>query len=367
MDNFKFIKVGDVSIIESKVVPPLTAFEETGQEDRSLTSIAIEQGSLLICTANTDLYLKAKVKPDDPTDYYYFWKILSLDVFAEKFTDENIGTIHAWPSSAPIPPSYLPCDGSVFDASLFPSLARVLGTNVTPDFRGRYLKGTPPNGVVGTSGNSKTARPQNLSLKATGTTAPDGIHSHTANQVTTSQSVGEQVAISGTTASSGGHWHKAADKKVDVVNVSYGTSFHIAPGVGGAHELLYDFNEVNTSVAGAHTHTFSGNVTIQPHTHTVTPVLQNSTAHTHNIDIALTEANWDDATEPNHVNIIWIIKANTSNSPIKLGGPIADLPTNPAQYQTFLFIESGTGSLINIYYKAGFWFKVSDNTTYIPQ
>lgn len=53
-----------------------------------------------------------------------------------------LGTIVAFAGSAEsIPDGWLPCDGSVINSGTYPHLITLLGTNVTPDLRGRTLIG----------------------------------------------------------------------------------------------------------------------------------------------------------------------------------------------------------------------------------
>lgn len=46
-------------------------------------------------------------------------------------------SVPAWVSACSIAP-WIPCDGGGFSTSAYPNLAMLLGTNVTPDLRGRY-------------------------------------------------------------------------------------------------------------------------------------------------------------------------------------------------------------------------------------
>lgn len=57
-----------------------------------------------------------------------------------------VGTILAYASDS-IPLGWLLCDGSSFDADAYSALAQVLGSNVLPDLRGRFLEGA--NGNLG--------------------------------------------------------------------------------------------------------------------------------------------------------------------------------------------------------------------------
>lgn len=64
-----------------------------------------------------------------------------------KVGDGNVGDIKAI-SSENIPYGWLLCDGSTFDETLYPALNLVLGKNVLPDLKGRFLEGA--NGNLGT-------------------------------------------------------------------------------------------------------------------------------------------------------------------------------------------------------------------------
>jgi hypothetical protein len=59
----------------------------------------------------------------------------------------GLAVISAWWDNGGSPPSgCLRCDGSPFDPAVYPELAAHLGASVTPDLRGRFLRGTDAPG-----------------------------------------------------------------------------------------------------------------------------------------------------------------------------------------------------------------------------
>jgi hypothetical protein len=60
----------------------------------------------------------------------------------------KIGTIISWASSVEDPPHFLRCDGSVFDAAIYPELMAILGDNHTPNLDTDFIwfrNDTAPN------------------------------------------------------------------------------------------------------------------------------------------------------------------------------------------------------------------------------
>ena len=60
----------------------------------------------------------------------------------------TVGEIKMWPSATP-PANHFICDGTIFSATQYPELARVLGGNRLPDMRDRFVRGYNPNGNKG--------------------------------------------------------------------------------------------------------------------------------------------------------------------------------------------------------------------------
>ena len=60
----------------------------------------------------------------------------------------TIGEIKMWPTTTP-PADHLICDGSRFNAATYPELRQVLGTDVLPDMRDRFVRGYNPTGNKG--------------------------------------------------------------------------------------------------------------------------------------------------------------------------------------------------------------------------
>jgi hypothetical protein len=82
-----------------------------------------------------------------------------------------VGTVIMWAGQT-LPPSYLLCDGSTFNAVTFPTLNTVLGGNKLPDMRGMFVKGgAAPNFV---QQNYKTALPTGSAF----VTSTEGNHVH---------------------------------------------------------------------------------------------------------------------------------------------------------------------------------------------
>ena len=60
----------------------------------------------------------------------------------------TVGEIKMWPTTHP-PADHFICDGTIFSATQYPELARVLGGNRLPDMRDRFVRGYNPNGNKG--------------------------------------------------------------------------------------------------------------------------------------------------------------------------------------------------------------------------
>ena len=94
-----------------------------------------------------------------------------------KFTEENVmpvGSIIAWFATQP-PKGWYMCNGSSFSGSQNPVLSALLGSNSTPNLKGRYL-------VMGGDDGLPTVRnqvPQSTALPTAGfTTSSAGAHTH---------------------------------------------------------------------------------------------------------------------------------------------------------------------------------------------
>lgn len=111
-----------------------------------------------------------------------------------------------WPSTS-VPRGFAAMTGQSFDKTVYPRLAAVYTSGVLPDMRGQTIKGAPSGRTL-------------LSLEG------DGIKSHT---------------------------HSADDNAVD-----YGTKTTSSFDYGTKTSSTYDYAAVNTSSAGAHTHSVSG-------------------------------------------------------------------------------------------------------------
>ena len=60
-------------------------------------------------------------------------------------------------SLSDLPPGWLPCDGSTFNAAQYPLLFQKLGNkNVLPDLRGYFMRGLDPTGKVDPEGAGRT-------------------------------------------------------------------------------------------------------------------------------------------------------------------------------------------------------------------
>ena len=74
-----------------------------------------------------------------------------LCVVPEEAMADPVGTVITYYGVTP-PDGYLACDGSQFDAAVYPQLAAVLGGNVTPDLRGYFVRGYDTRNTVDTNG-----------------------------------------------------------------------------------------------------------------------------------------------------------------------------------------------------------------------
>ena len=52
-------------------------------------------------------------------------------------------------ATATPPADHFICDGTLFSATLYPDLARILGSNRLPDMRDRFVRGYRPGGIRG--------------------------------------------------------------------------------------------------------------------------------------------------------------------------------------------------------------------------
>jgi len=188
---------------------------------------------------------------------------------------------------ATAPDGWLLCDGSTFNELTYPELYALLGTNTTPDMRGRYLA-MPGSNDAGSSAhlissallskpNAKTGKPKSSNFSITATTAQDGIHSH--NMVTGgSHSHNYNLSIT----------HQKQDEAKSENN-----------GNGG-YELVTPGSSRND---GNHVFPVNGNISSSSnHVHTI----NNSVTHNHNVTVL--HENWDDYTRPDTFVINWIIK-----------------------------------------------------------
>lgn len=66
-----------------------------------------------------------------------------------------IGQIIMW-ATAVLPDDVLLCDGSQFDADLYPELYAILGGNELPDLRGRFILGEGNGHMIGQTGGSES-------------------------------------------------------------------------------------------------------------------------------------------------------------------------------------------------------------------
>ena len=110
--------------------------------------------------ASTDYSDQVRILEESgDTDSLLRYKKIAVDVFYRKETTPlvtlkltrsiwstsgcPIGTIIAWPNSY-LPSdggTWLSCSGNLFDKKVYPELAAILGSNKTPNCRGRYLRG----------------------------------------------------------------------------------------------------------------------------------------------------------------------------------------------------------------------------------
>lgn len=83
----------------------------------------------------------------------------SLSVTATIINAVPVGTVVSNIfSPSDLPPGWLPCDGSTFDATQYPTLYQMLGhSNVVPDLRGYFLRGLDTSGKVDPDGAGRSA------------------------------------------------------------------------------------------------------------------------------------------------------------------------------------------------------------------
>lgn len=115
-------------------------------------------------------------EPADPPDIQQYFEDLAVatDAAICGASSLPVGSIVPWyegPNDPAIPPGYLVCDGSSFNAGTYPALQQHLSSTLTPDFRGRFLRGKdaaggPFPGAQQTGGYSDSQLPQHSHSQA---------------------------------------------------------------------------------------------------------------------------------------------------------------------------------------------------------
>lgn len=145
-------------------------------------------------------------------------------------------------------PGHLILNGSTFSTQEYPELAAYLGTNVLPDWRGRYIKGA----VTGQAGAFGAG------VVPLHTHAVAG-HSHTA----TVSSDTHSHTVTGSTGAAGAHNHSYTDPLIGTDSITVGsgsgvTKYRVAANAGG------------TGWVGDHAHSVTGSTSSHSHSHSVT-------------------------------------------------------------------------------------------------
>lgn len=72
------------------------------------------------------------------------WMFMTIFDFAKGVSTTPIGSVTAYVGAA-APDKWLICDGSTFDAEVYPELNTLLGGNTLPDLRGEFIRGLDNN------------------------------------------------------------------------------------------------------------------------------------------------------------------------------------------------------------------------------
>lgn len=112
--------------------------------------IVFYSGKLWWCLATNGPNTAAGVQVPSATTTTYWQEFLqALNAMSPSVPSSSgnpVGTVITfWGTTAP--DGYLPCDGSTFSRTDYPSLYTVLGMAKTPDMRGLFIRGYDPTGV----------------------------------------------------------------------------------------------------------------------------------------------------------------------------------------------------------------------------
>jgi hypothetical protein len=175
-----------------------------------------------------------------------------------------VGTIIYWAGVGTVPVGWLECDGSHIPADpQYTALIAVLGSNILPDCRSRFIR----QGSPGTMQGQSTALPTNGFSATTGQTDTD--HRHAVSLQTTNDG---SHSHSASTNSTGAHTHSVMvynrSGRTDTVSGSGGNvgNAPVTSSSAGAHS-----HSVTVRSAANHRHTVTGNTDISGlnHNHTV--------------------------------------------------------------------------------------------------
>ena len=173
---------------------------------------------------------------------------------------------------------WLICDGRSIPISEYPDLFQVIGTTFgsedegyfnLPNFGGRVAGNVGDSGNYHSRGESVGTDNYTLSVGQ----LPSHHHSGTTNTSTTG------ITSSGTTDSAGSHAHTYNDAYFAEAGGSGGTVFGTSGSVDNDNNFRWRTaagswsttpQDINTSTNGAHTHTFTANISDPGHVHTIT-------------------------------------------------------------------------------------------------
>ena len=199
-----------------------------------------------------------------------------------------VGAPIPWPSDS-VPAGFALMEGQTFDTGAYPKLAAAYPSGTIPDMRGQTIKGKPSGrAVLSAEADGIKSHSHSASASATalsGTTNATDLGTKTVSTVDigrkhTSLAGAHTHTFSGTTSTNGDHNHPAS-----LGNNANVQSGRFAASNSGQSAIAY------TNNAGNHSHTYSGTTSASPeHSHYVDVGTHNHTvamgSHTHTFSIA---------------------------------------------------------------------------------
>jgi len=184
------------------------------QADMVADGAALKAGDLVLVhgdsvTKNNGEYVVTEDTPTDLTGYIslgstvakhnheakdisvlFEGKTQGLQYLMDNFLTEGtpVGTIMMWPAIA-VPTGCLVCDGSAFDAKIYPELSALLGANTVPDLRNAFIRGSsgtrnPLTAEVGATAKPTTNFRTDAQGNHTHTMPSSGQHAHAIQYIT---------------------------------------------------------------------------------------------------------------------------------------------------------------------------------------